>query len=148
MSAMMSAPPPPPMSPPPSGPPPAGNGHGPFSEEDIQQIMADTGYSYQQVCQAIDQTGAQTKEDLFPQFYSGQGIQPQAPGQETVSPGAVQGAAPSPGAMPPTAPPEATEGEPVQSAPTEMAEGEGIDPKVALAMHAAMAPKSRYRRSK
>lgn len=150
MSTNMSQPPPPSM--PPGAPPPSGGGgYGPFSEEEIQQMMIDTGYDRARVCQTIDQTGATTKEQAFPQIYSGSGIQPQS---ETVGPGAVQGQPPSaPGAnpmqMPPGAAParampqEAGEGEPPQSAPTEAAEHEGIDPKVAQAMHAMMAPKKR-----
>lgn len=132
------------MQPPPSAPSAQAGGHGPFSDADIQQIMVETGFSYQQVCQAIDSTGAQTKEQLFPNVYEGTGIQPQQPsaeGQETMGPGAVQA---QPGAPPPMAPAEANEGgmpTPTQSAPVE-----GISPEVAQAVHTAMAPKSKYKR--
>lgn len=132
-----------------------GQGHGPFSEEDIAQIMAETGYSYEQVCQAIDSTGATSKEQLFPQFYSGEGIQPQA---ESVGPGVVQGAPPPDAraqaqaamqgnAPPPMAPPEVSEGEAPQTPQAEAMEGEseGIPPEIAQAMHTAMAPPTRKR---
>lgn len=140
MSANMQQPPPPSMPPPPSGPPGGAGDHGPFSDEEIQRIMADTGYSYQEVCARIDQTGATTKEQLYPQVYSGQGIEPEG---QTVGAGVVQG---EPGAPPATAMP-AEAGAPVQSAApmNEQAAGggapEGIDPEIAQQMHSMLAPK-------
>lgn len=149
MSAMMSAPPPSSMPPPNGPPPPVGKGHGPFTEEDIQQMMADSGYSYEQVCAAIDQTGATSKEQVFPNIYSGAGIQPQVPADEQMtSEGVVQGRPlAQPGAQPVMAPPESGEGEAPPSAPAVMADGEGmgIDPRVAQALHSQMAP-SKYKR--
>lgn len=148
---------PPPTASAPTNATPTGQGHGPFSGEDIQQIMADSGYSYSQVCADIDRTGAQSKETLYPQLYSGEGIQPQG---ETVGPGVVQGAAPPPdaraqaqaamqgNAAPPMMPPaEASEGEAPQTPQAEAMEGEseGIPPEVAQAMHTAMAPPTRKR---
>jgi hypothetical protein len=107
---------------------PAGKGHGPFSPEDIDQIMAETGYEYDQVCADIDRTSAQTKEELYPQFYSGQGIQPQG---QMMSPGAVQGD-PSMAMATPT-----DESATAQAAP---AEGPALSPEALSAMHQAMAP--------
>lgn len=150
MSANMP-PPSPPM--PPSPPSSDGGGYGPLSEEDIQQMMADTGFSREQVCQAIDRTGATTKEQVFPQLYSGAGIEPPQPQGETVGPGAVQGdptqqgqppsqpMATSPNAVPP--PPDAgmpsQGGAPMQAQP----QADGIDPAIAEKMHALLAPKNR-----
>lgn len=107
---------------------PAGKGHGVFAPEEIEQIMAETGYDYEQVCADIDRTGAQTKEDLYPQFYSGQGIQP----QQAMGPGAVQGD-PSMAMATPTED-GATAGAPVP------AEGPSLPPETLHAMHQAMAP--------
>lgn len=46
------------------------------------QIAEETGYSVEDVKQRIAQTGATTKEQLFPQFYAGSGIdQPAQPSQ-------------------------------------------------------------------
>lgn len=144
---MMSQQPTPPPAPPPmaTGSKP---GHGPFTEGDIQQICADTGYDYDKVCHDIDATGAQTKEELYPNTYSGEGIEPQ--GQTLGGAGQVQGEAPPvndrraqaqaamQGAPMQQAPPE--EGEPAQSPQAESTEGESIPPEVAQAMHTAMAP--------
>lgn len=130
---------------------PTGKGHGVFTEEDIAQICAETGYSYDQVCADIDRSGATSKEQLYPQFYSGEGIQPQT---ETAGPGVVQGAPPPDaraqaqaamqGTAPPVTPPvvEAGTGEVPQAAPVE---GEGIPPEIAQVMHTAMAPPTRKR---
>lgn len=136
---------------PPSAPPAAAptGGHGPFSDADIQQMMAATGYDYQKVCSDIDQSGATTKEEVYPQIYSGQGIMPAAPADgQMAAPGVVQGQPPPmpPGGPPPMPPPEAGEGEAPQSPPQEAAEGEGIDPRVAQAMHKQMAP-TKYKRA-
>lgn len=141
MSANMQAPPP--QQPPPSNAPPSAAGHGAFSEEEIQQIMAETGFTYQQVCQAIDQTGATTKEQVFPQFYSGQGIQPDPSSMpppptegQPVGPGVVQGEP----AQVPIDP--AAAAEPGAAAmPTQPADG--IDPAVAEHMHKLLASKTR-----
>lgn len=130
---------------------PTGKGHGAFSEEEIAQICAETGYSYDQVCQDIDRSNATSKEQLYPQFYTGEGIQPPA---ETVGPGVVQGAPPpdaraqaqaamqGSAAPPVMAPAEAGTGEVPQGAPME---DEGIPPEIAQAMHTAMAPPTRKR---
>ena len=149
MSTNFAQPPPPSMPPPPSGPPPSGSGHGPFSEEEIQEIMAETGFSYEQVCQAIDQTGAQTKDQVYPNFYSGRGIEPQgAPPPETVAPGVVQGqpAAPDPEGMAPPPPMMPSEGGEA-SAEMPPAAPEGIDPRLAQAIHDELKPRgAKYRR--
>lgn len=105
---------------------PAGKGHGPFSEQDIQQIMADTGYDYQTVCDDIDRTGAQTKEELYPQFYSGQGIQPAA--------GQMMGAG-----MTQPGPPVATPQEEMAPAPAAPS-ADALPPEALEAMHQSMAP--------
>lgn len=126
-----------PMQPPAPEAAPQAGGHGAFSEADIQEIMAQTGYSYDAVCQAIDQTQATSKEQLFPNVYTNQGVQP-----ETMQgPQTVQGAPPGvpvPAAAPPMAPPPA-EGSaaPAMAAPTG---AEGIPPEVAQFMHSQMAP--------
>lgn len=109
---------------------PAGKGHGPFSEEDINQIMAETGYEYQQVCDDIDRTGARTKEELYPNFYSGEGIQPQ--GQMAGS-GAVPG-----GEMAMATPTD--DGATAAAAAAPPVEGLGLSPEALQAMHDAMAP--------
>lgn len=136
---MMNAPP---SSAPPSIPPPM-----PTPALDVEEIARETGYSVERIQADIARTGAQTKEDLYPQFYSGAGIQPQG---ETVAPGVVQGQPPAqpgaeampmpaqPGAAPPIAPAEAGGSMPV--APT-AAGPQGIDPEVAQAMHTMMKPR-------
>jgi len=128
----------------------------PWTEEMIQQVSQETGYSPEQCRADIARTGAQTKEQLYPQFYSGTGIQPQG---ETVGPGIVQGPPPdaraqaqaamqgNAAAPPMTAPAEASEGEAPQTPQAEAMEGEseGIPPEVAQTMHTAMAPPTRKR---
>lgn len=140
----MSAPPPSMPPPPPGGPPPSGQGHGPFSEEDINQIMIETGYSYDQVCKDIDASGATSKEQLYPQLYSGAGIEPQQPADgQMASDSVVQGQPPAePGAPPAAIPPEAG----AEVSQNEGGMSMGIDPKVAQALHSAMSPSSRYKR--
>lgn len=134
---------------------PTGQGHGPFSEDDIQKIMQMTGYSYERVCADIDRSGAQSPEELYPNVFQGTGIQPQG---ETVGPGVAQGppppdaraqaqAAMQGNAPPMMAPAETSEGEAPQTPQAEAMEGEseGIPPEVAQAMHTAMAPPTRKR---
>jgi hypothetical protein len=107
-------------------------GHGPFAPEDIQQIMADTGYEYQQVCDDIDRTGAKTKEELYPQLYSGAGIQPM--NQPPMNPGAMPG-----GEMAMGTPTD--DGATAAAAAAPPADGPaGLSPEALRAMHDAMAP--------
>lgn len=141
MSTMMQPPPSaPPM--PPSGPPLQA---GPWTDEMIQQVAQETGYSVDQVKADIQRTGATSPADLYPNFYQGKGIQPQgqpaSPDGQMASEGVVQGQ-PPPSAAPPMAPSDTAEGEPVQSAPPGV---QGIDPRVAQAMHSAMKP-SKFKR--
>lgn len=128
-------------------PPSAESSQSAWTEEMIQQCAQETGFPPEQVKADIERTGAQTKEQLYSQFYSGQGIEPSQ--GETVAPGTVQGQMPQdPGTtQPPPAtappPPEAGEGEPPQAAPAEVAEREGIDPAVMQQLHDMMRPKKR-----
>jgi len=124
----------------------------PFPEELIMQIAQETGYSPDQIRADIARTGASTKEQLYPQYYSGQGIQPQSPAAAEAPPATVgQGVVQSqpqadPNAPPPMAPPEAGAGESLPSAPAGAPEG-GIDPAVAQAMHEAMRPAPKYKKT-
>lgn len=81
-----------------------------------------TGYSYDQVCADINRTGAQSKEQLYPNLYSGQGIEPmqQQP--------AVAGAAAPPPALAPS------------GNQTPMTESDTLPPEALEALRAEMAP--------
>src|SRR6476661_432838 len=117
-----------------------------LTDQDIAEICQETGYDEQRVRNDIARTGATSKEQLYPQFYSGAGIQPQG---ETVADGAIQG---QPPATPPPAPmdsPTEEAAEPPQTAPQEAAEGEGLSPEGVAAMQMAMrhvGPTARRRR--
>lgn len=48
------------------------------TDQDIQEIQAATGYSPQRIMQDVQQTHAQSKEELYPNVFGGTGIQPDA----------------------------------------------------------------------
>lgn len=97
---------------------------GAWTPEMIAQCVQDTGYTEDQVKAKIAETGAQTPQELFPQLYSGAGIEPQGPPPDAGM--APEGAAPPPEAA---APPPA-------AAPMEG--GEGLSPEGVAAMQMAM----------
>lgn len=115
-------------------------GHGPFSDADIQQIMAETGYDYDTVCQDIDRTNAKTKEDLYPQFYGGTGIEPQTmsatggpvPASTPPVPAAASASAPATAAATPAVTPSGNE--------TPATESDTLPPEALEALRASMAP--------
>lgn len=128
--------------------PNASGGHGPFSAEDVQQIMADTGYDYDRVCRDIDASGASTKEQLYPKLYSGEGIQPMTPAAAPAPAPAPAAAAPAGMQTPESAVPAGNPGAMPAPAPSDMQtaapamEQDTLPPEALEAMRASMAPPS------